>query len=87
MCSEDVLEDVDNFGRSALHLAALGGHGEVVEFLLNRGGIMISHALSFATAMNSDVTETYEALKNSVRLASRPIFTPKNTIGLPPENF
>ena len=42
MCSEDILEDVDNFGRTALHLAALGGHGEVVEFLLNRGGIMIS---------------------------------------------
>jgi len=39
MCSEDILEDVDNFGRTALHLAALGGHGEVVEFLLNRGAV------------------------------------------------
>ena len=41
LCSEDVLEDMDNFGRTALHLAALGGHGEVVEILLNRGGINI----------------------------------------------
>ena len=39
MCSEDVLEDLDNFGRTALHLAALGGHGEVVDFLLSKGGI------------------------------------------------
>lgn len=29
---------MDNFGRTALHLALLGGHGEVVELLLNKGG-------------------------------------------------
>eukprot|EP00112_Aurelia_sp_Birch-Aquarium-sp1_P005709 Seg1647.7 transcript_id=Seg1647.7/GoldUCD/mRNA.D3Y31 product="Ankyrin repeat domain-containing protein 55" protein_id=Seg1647.7/GoldUCD/D3Y31 len=37
LCSDDVIEDMDNQGRTALHLASLGGHGEVVDFLLSRG--------------------------------------------------
>ena len=38
ICSDDVIEDMDNQGRTALHLASVGGHGEVVDFLLSRGG-------------------------------------------------
>ncbi len=41
-CPDAMIEDVDIHGRSALHLATLGGHGEVVDFLLNRGGVHIS---------------------------------------------
>ncbi|KAK6184444.1 hypothetical protein SNE40_006914 [Patella caerulea] len=33
----ECLQDVDNGGRSALHLAALGGHGDVVNYLLEHG--------------------------------------------------
>eukprot|EP00794_Sanderia_malayensis_P014094 gene14094-15566_t len=37
VCSDDIIDDVDNLGRSALHLATIGGHGEVVDLLLNKG--------------------------------------------------
>ncbi|XP_065055290.1 ankycorbin-like [Rhopilema esculentum] len=39
LCSEDVLEETDDGGRTALHLAAMGGHGEVVDFLLSKGAV------------------------------------------------
>ena len=38
ICADDIIEDADNLGRTALHLAAIGGYGEIVDLLLNRGG-------------------------------------------------
>ena len=43
LCSEDVLEETDDGGRTALHLAAMGGHGEVVDFLLSKGGMLTGY--------------------------------------------
>ena len=32
------MDDYDNQSRTALHLATIGGHGDVVNFLLEQGG-------------------------------------------------
>ena len=41
ICGEDdtALNIVDNQDRSPLHWACIGGHGELVDILLNRGGL------------------------------------------------
>ena len=38
MCGKAVINDVDEQSRTALHLATIGGHGDVVNFLLEQGG-------------------------------------------------
>ena len=37
-CDKDILNMKDNQDQTALHLATLSGHGEMVDFLLQHGG-------------------------------------------------
>lgn len=38
IAGEKCILDQDNQGRTALHLATMGGHGDVVNFLLEKNG-------------------------------------------------
>ena len=53
LCELDDLDVTDQNGRTPLHLAAMGGHGEVVDILLNRGGEILSIKI-FQIKNNSD---------------------------------
>ena len=37
------VHDRDNQARTVLHLAAMGGHGDVVNYLLDKGGKFLSN--------------------------------------------
>ncbi|XP_013394393.1 inversin-A-like, partial [Lingula anatina] len=49
---EDVIYDEDNQGRTSLHLATIGGHGECINFLLEHGVDLSKCDKSNATAMD-----------------------------------
>lgn len=40
ICESSDLDVADQDGRTPLHLACIGGHGEIVDIFLNRGGMI-----------------------------------------------
>ena len=56
IAGERCIWDQDNQGRSALHLATMGGHGDVVNYLLEKGGKLQFYMFGFHYVLLSTYT-------------------------------